>query len=485
MFQIDNSTAVAAIPAPTPAGSAGYFTDGNPATGVSATILPAEFMNMLMMENLNVLSAGGIAPAKGQYNQLSLAIAKIVQSGAAGAASESTAGILKLSTSPQVIAGTDDSTAVTPLKLLQKLASYIAQATETAFGWIKIAAQPIVNAGTDDAAAVTAKKLATATQAQAFTAFTTSGSAGVLTVAPTPAITAYVANQRFRLKLSQASTGASTINVSGLGAKSLKQYDSTGAKIPAVFAVGQLSDVEYDGTDFVLLDQLPSVVPQATETVAGIAAIATQTDAGTGSDDSKSITPLKLKVLLNSFGVGGLSPTYPGADLNNLVTFSSSFGVTTGCLNVPPGFATQGSIVRVDVWQSSGVLQQTYMEHITGRTARRAYNGIWSAWDTVIAASSMTLTSASGIGTLKLQNGYIQQLFDTTESTSSSDYKFFPVAFPIECLGVFPVLLSTSTGAYTLNAGIVVGDITSARFLINGGGTFSTEGRFRIMAIGR
>ncbi|NMY09044.1 hypothetical protein HBO38_11425 [Pseudomonas veronii] len=117
MFQIDNSTAVAAIPAPTPAGSAGYFTDGNPATGVSATILPAEFMNMLMMENLNVLAAGGITPAKGQYNQLSLAIAKIVQSGAAGAASETTAGILKLSTNAQVIAGTDDSTAITPLKL--------------------------------------------------------------------------------------------------------------------------------------------------------------------------------------------------------------------------------------------------------------------------------------------------------------------------------------------------------------------------------
>lgn len=80
MFQIDNSTAVSAIPAPTPAGPPGYFTDGNPATGASASIVPAEFLNALMMEVLNVLVAGGITPAKGQYNQLALAISKITGS---------------------------------------------------------------------------------------------------------------------------------------------------------------------------------------------------------------------------------------------------------------------------------------------------------------------------------------------------------------------------------------------------------------------
>lgn len=258
MFQIDNSTAVAAIPAPTPAGSAGYFTDGNPATGVSATILPAEFMNMLMMENMNVLSAAGITPAKGQYNQLALAIAKIVQSGAAGPASEATAGILKLATSPQALAGTDDSTAITPLKLAQKLANFLGQATEAAFGWLKIATQALVNAGADDATAVTPKKLAAAIQNQALTAFTTAGSTGSLTLTPAPAIQAYATPLRFRVKFSLASAGADTLNVSGLGPKNLKQYDSTGAKVPAVFAATQLADVEYDGTDFVLLDQLPS-----------------------------------------------------------------------------------------------------------------------------------------------------------------------------------------------------------------------------------
>lgn len=94
-------------------------------------------------------------------------------------------------------------------------------------------------------------------QIQAGTAFTTAGSAGALTLTPAPAISAYSAPLRLRVKFSQNSTGTDTINVSGKGAKSIKQYDSTGAKVAAVFAANQLADVEYDGTDLVILDQLP------------------------------------------------------------------------------------------------------------------------------------------------------------------------------------------------------------------------------------
>ncbi|EJM20162.1 hypothetical protein PMI21_01064 [Pseudomonas sp. GM18] len=74
MYQIDNSSAAAVIPASTPAGTPGYFTDGNPATGVAPTILPAEFMNMVMMEILGVLSAAGVTPSKSSFTQLTTAI---------------------------------------------------------------------------------------------------------------------------------------------------------------------------------------------------------------------------------------------------------------------------------------------------------------------------------------------------------------------------------------------------------------------------
>ncbi|MDO9345025.1 MAG: hypothetical protein Q7T99_16230 [Pseudomonas sp.] len=95
-------------------------------------------------------------------------------------------------------------------------------------------------------------------QSQSGTAFTTAGSAAALTLTPTPAIDAYTAPLRFRVRFSQNSTPTSTINVSSKGAKALKQYDAAGAKIAAVYFADQLGDIEYDGADFVLLDQLPS-----------------------------------------------------------------------------------------------------------------------------------------------------------------------------------------------------------------------------------
>ncbi|MBI6554686.1 tail fiber protein [Pseudomonas veronii] len=136
-------------------------------------------------------------------------------------------------------------------------------------------------------------------QIQAGTAFTTAGSAGALTLTPTPAISAYSAPQRFRVKFSRASTGSDTLNISGLGVKSIKQYNSTGAKVAAVFALNQLADVEYDGTDMVVLDPLPSAAVQATESVSGIAKIATSTTVGAGTNDTDIVTALKLSQRLS------------------------------------------------------------------------------------------------------------------------------------------------------------------------------------------
>jgi hypothetical protein len=99
------------------------------------------------------------------------------------------------------------------------------------------------------------KAIAAILRAQLLTAVTTAGTAPAFTLTPTIPITAYSANQRFRVKFNAAATSG-TLNISGLGAKDLKRYDYTGAKIAAVIAAGQLADVEYDGTDMVVLNGL-------------------------------------------------------------------------------------------------------------------------------------------------------------------------------------------------------------------------------------
>jgi phage-related tail fiber protein len=109
----------------------------------------------------------------------------------------------------------------------------------------------------------------------------------------------------------------------------------------------------------------------------------------------------------------------------------------------------------------------------------------WATSDLLWTSSNATVSSSNGTGTLKLPNGWIQQVFDVTESLHAGDVRYFPVSFPNECLGVFPSLTSATAGSYANNSGLCVGDVNKDRFVISAGGNFSPEGRFRVLAIGR
>lgn len=79
MYQIDVPSAASVLPASTAAGVAGYFTDGSVVGGVNPTILPAEFLNAVMLELLNIVTAGGGVPVKGSSSQVLLAIENLIE----------------------------------------------------------------------------------------------------------------------------------------------------------------------------------------------------------------------------------------------------------------------------------------------------------------------------------------------------------------------------------------------------------------------
>ncbi|WP_240201811.1 hypothetical protein [Burkholderia sp. LMG 13014] len=83
MFRTDQATAVTALPVPAAAGTPGYFTGGNPATGQAATILDADWLNMIQEELISILTAAGVAPGKATYNQV-LAALQILFASASG-----------------------------------------------------------------------------------------------------------------------------------------------------------------------------------------------------------------------------------------------------------------------------------------------------------------------------------------------------------------------------------------------------------------
>jgi hypothetical protein len=84
MFRIDNSTATAVEPAPSAAGTPGYFTDGDPVSNTPATIVPADWFNQVTDELLNVLVAAGITADKAARDQVASAIGKMISSSMAG-----------------------------------------------------------------------------------------------------------------------------------------------------------------------------------------------------------------------------------------------------------------------------------------------------------------------------------------------------------------------------------------------------------------
>ncbi len=96
---------------------------------------------------------------------------------------------------------------------------------------------------------------------QTHTLFTSSGTAPDFTVTVPTGFDAY-AFQRLQVKMHAAgTTDSSTINVSGLGAKGIKRYSPSGAKIPCRFAANQILDMMYDGADFIVLN--PAMVQEA------------------------------------------------------------------------------------------------------------------------------------------------------------------------------------------------------------------------------
>jgi hypothetical protein len=74
MYRIDDPSAAASLPTPEAAGTGGYWTEGNPGSGVPATLLRASWLNMIQEEIRNVVVAGGLTPSKTTYNQLLTAI---------------------------------------------------------------------------------------------------------------------------------------------------------------------------------------------------------------------------------------------------------------------------------------------------------------------------------------------------------------------------------------------------------------------------
>lgn len=151
-------------------------------------------------------------------------------------------------------------------------------ATETVAGKVELATDAELAAGTDTGGTGSSlvaipSQIAESFQNNNFTYATTGGVADAYTLTVTPAINALAAGQVVIGKIHAVNTGASTINVSGLGVKTIKKANDQDLEAGDL-EVNQIVILGYDGTNFQLLS------PVATQmTTANAATLTDSSDA--------------------------------------------------------------------------------------------------------------------------------------------------------------------------------------------------------------
>jgi hypothetical protein len=136
---------------------------------------------------------------------------------------------------------------------------------------------------------------------------TVGGTADVITLTASPAITAYAAGQTFRFIASGANTTNVTVNVSGLGAKAVTKNGTT-ALAAGDIPSGMMVEITYDGTRFILESAATSTI----NSPAIIGGTMTQVPITVNSQSAAYTTVL---------GDGGKFILHPTAD-NNARTFT-------------------------------------------------------------------------------------------------------------------------------------------------------------------
>jgi hypothetical protein len=128
--------------------------------------------------------------------------------------------------------------------------------------------------------------------------YVTTGAANAYVLTPAAGLSAYVAGERYSFRASFANSGPATLDISSLGAKTIKRFVNGGSTASALVG-GEIQDgqpvtVEYDGTDLIM------VTPAASETDLTLVS----TDAGalagpTLTIDRSSTSPAASDVLGN------------------------------------------------------------------------------------------------------------------------------------------------------------------------------------------
>ena len=163
------------------------------------------------------------------------------------------------------------------------------------------------------------------------------GAANAYVITPAPAITAYTTGQIFSFKAVNANTTASTLNVNALGVKTIKKAGGATDLASGDIAAGMIVLVEYDGTNFVMLNPVANAPFLSSQLKFGgsgsdgalaIASGTTTVDLGSAAIVEKNYTSISIT------GTGKLAFSNPNAN-GSIIVLRSQGAVTLTSSTAP------------------------------------------------------------------------------------------------------------------------------------------------------
>jgi len=241
------------------------------------------------------------------------------------------------------------------------------------------------------------------------------GAADAYVIAPSPAITAYAAGQRFTFKATTANTTTSTVNVNALGVKTIKKLGNTTNLVANDILADQIIEVEYDGTYFQMLspsgkdfvDIVTTQTVAGTKTFSGAALLFTGTAVQFTALPQSSATATATSDFTTKTYVDGVT-----SKISTVVTDVTVGNTTTetDIISVSIPAATLGT--------DNGVKARIYISDFDQRTDGDATCTLRFKYGSTTALTLAVLQSSTADSNL---HGYIEVLLVADGATSAQE----------------------------------------------------------------
>jgi hypothetical protein len=298
---------------------------------------------------------------------------------------------------------------------------------------------------------------------------TVGGTANAISLTYAVAPSSYVQGEKYAFKATAANSGATTINVNGLGAKNVYKKSPSGAASACTggeIQSGDLVELEYDGTQFQLLSN-----------AAFAGGMLTATTTMSGAAFNESYVSSAQAVVATVLDISGIAANFIdlsqslGANITGFGTLPAGTERTLRFVGATPGNLVNGSIalpaantivigqydiIKIRSFGGGAWQLVSYMRYgsapIYGAASAATTLAGTDTTQFLTAVGFAGNKSLAGNGYYKFPGGLVIQWGAVAVGGSSTSTVTFPTAFPATLLSVVVTYITTAPPANSCTA---------------------------------